>query len=96
MSISKGSTTYFNEIWFKDSRFSSWIEKGEQSTSAKCQVCCKVIDLLSMGVSRLVSNASGKKHIKAVSSSSSSLSLESFRELGQKVIGPEEKKVRKS
>ena len=55
-----------------------------------------MIDLLSMGVSRLVSNASGKKHIKAVSSSSSSLSLESFRELGQKVIGPEEKKVRKS
>ena len=55
-----------------------------------------MIDLLSMGVSRLASNASGKKHIKAMTSRSSSLSLESFRELGQKVIGPEEKKVRKS
>ena len=31
-----------------------------------------------MGVSSLVSNASGKKHVKAMASSSSSLSLESL------------------
>ena len=49
-----------------------------------------------MGVSSLVSNASGKKHVKAMASSSSSLSLESFREPAQKVIGLEEKKVQQS
>ena len=88
-------TTYFNENWFKDSRFSSQIEKGQQNTSAKCKVCFKDIDLSSMGVSSLVSHASGKKHIKTMSSSSS-LSLESFREPAQKVIGPEKKKVQQS
>ena len=39
----KRNATYFNENWFKDSRFSSWIEKGQENTSAKCKVCCKVI-----------------------------------------------------
>ena len=43
----------------------------------------------------LVSHASGKKHIKTMSSSSS-LSLESFREPTQKIIGPEKKKVQQS
>ena len=59
---------------FEDSKFSSRIEKSQQNTSAKSKVCCKVIDLLSVGVSSLVSHASGKKHIEAMSSSTSSLS----------------------
>ena len=46
-----------------------------------------------MGVSSIVLHASGKKHIKAMSSSSSSLTLEFFSEPPQKVVGPEEKKV---
>ena len=91
----KRNVTYFNENWFKDSRFSSWIEKGQQNTSAKCKVCCKVIDLSSVGVSSLVSHASGNKHIKAMSSSSSSLSLESFIEPAQKIIGPGKRKFSK-
>ena len=86
----KRNATYLNENWFKDSRFSSWIEKGQQNTSAKCKVCCKVIDLSSVGVSSFVLHASGNRHIKAMSSSSPSLSLESFREPSQKVIGEEE------
>ena len=36
------------------------------------------------------------RNIKAISSSSSSLSLESFREPAQRVIGPEENKVQHS
>ena len=94
--MSKRNETYFNENLFKDSRFSSWIEKGQQNTSTKYKVCCKVIDLSSMGVSSLVSHASGKKHIKAMSSSNSSLTLEFFSEPPQKVVGPEEKKVHQS
>ena len=62
----KRNATYFNENRFKDSMFSSWIEKGQPNTSAKCKVCCKVIDLSSMRVSSLFAHASGKKHIKAM------------------------------
>ena len=55
-----------------------------------------MIDVSSRGVSSHVSHASGKKHINAMSSSSSSLSLDSFREAGKKGTGPEEKKVQES
>ena len=59
--MSKRNTTYFNEKWFDEPRFSSRIERCPSNRSAKCRLCCKVIDLSSMGVSSLVSHASGKK-----------------------------------
>ena len=58
---------YFIDHWQNNLRFSSWIEKGDKNTSVKCQVCCKLMDLSSMGVSSLVSHAAGEKRCSKLS-----------------------------
>ena len=62
--MSKRNTTYFNEKWFDEPRVSSWIERCPSNRSEKCRLCCKVIDLSSMGVSSLVSHVSDKSTSK--------------------------------
>ena len=47
----------FNDQWIYDLRFSSWIEKRTKIANAKCCICQKIIDLSTMGVFSLISNA---------------------------------------
>ena len=75
--MSKKNTTYFNDQWLSDNRFCSWIEKCDSKTSARCKLCSKVIELSSMGVSSLLSHASGKKHKDKHLALKSSITLKS-------------------
>ena len=59
--MSKRHITYFNDQWIDDPRFSSWIEKCTERTNAKCCICQKNINLSTIGVSCLISQAAEKK-----------------------------------
>ena len=51
-----------NNNWLQDQRFSSWFTKSTLKGRAHCSICCKDFDISNMGVSGLVSHATGKKH----------------------------------
>ena len=58
--MSKRNITYFNDHWLSDPRFSNLVDKCVKNTNAKCKVCKKVVDLLSMIMSSLISHVAGK------------------------------------
>jgi len=59
MSLKK---TLFNEDWFKDSQFSSWIARSIHKDKARRKVCATDLQLGNMGKQALVSHAQGTKH----------------------------------
>ena len=58
----KKRVTYFQDEWLDDDRFSNWVMKTHLKTHARCSICQRDFDLSTMGVSALLSCASGKKH----------------------------------
>ena len=56
----KKSVTYFQDEWLDDDRFSNRVMKTHLKTHARCSICHRDFDLSIMGVSALLSCASGK------------------------------------
>ena len=63
MSLKK---TLFNEDWFKDSQFSSWIARSIHKDRARCKICATDLQLGKMGKQALLSHVRGKKHQKII------------------------------
>ena len=80
--MSKRHITYFNDQWIDDPRFSSWIEKCTERTNAKCCICQKNINLSTIGVSCLISQAAEKKRQKA--QESNKVTIKTFMQPQQK------------
>ena len=49
--------TYWSDKWLTNSNFSSWIEKTDNKTEAKCKLCQTIIHLSNMGIGALKSHA---------------------------------------
>ena len=64
--------TLFNEDWFKDPQFSSWIARSIHKDKARCKVCATAFLLGNMGKQALLSHARGKKHQKIIAVKSES------------------------
>ena len=58
---SKKNVTYFQDEWLGGNRFSKWVMKTHLKIHARCSICQRDFDLSIMGVSALLSHASGGK-----------------------------------
>ena len=66
MNNKKHSSTTFQEEWFTNTKYKLWIGKSKDGKYARCILCCKDIDISSMGSSALDSHSTGKKHKQRV------------------------------
>ena len=78
--MSKKNVTYFQDQdeWLDDDRFSKWVMKTHLKIHARCSICQRDFDLSAMGVSALLSHASGKKHKDKLTSLSKVSGIASF------------------
>ena len=54
--------TDFSKDWLVDPAFKDWIVNVQETTEARCRICCKTFKLSNMRRQALVSHASGKCH----------------------------------
>ena len=64
--MSKRGTNEFKGEWLKEARYNKWFEKDTSVTKAKCKLCCKIFDIVNMGIAALESHAKGNKHINEI------------------------------
>ena len=76
--MSKKNVTYFQDEWLDDDRFSKWVMKTHLKIHARCSICQRDFDLSVMGVSALLSHASGKKHKDKLTSLSKDFGIARF------------------
>ena len=76
--MSKKNVTYFQDEWLDDDRFSEWVMKTHLKTHARCSISQRDFDLSTMGLSALLSHASGRKHKYKLTSLSKDSGIASF------------------
>ena len=57
-----GGTCHFQDKWLHEETFKQWVRRTATTTSARCQVCQREIDISTMGHQALMSHSKGKKH----------------------------------